>query len=92
VAQAARKLGKMDDYRLFMDRAKSYRKSWDPSVGFMRARKSDGQWVEKFDEFAWGGPYVEGGPWQCSWAVQHDPAGLIELVGGQEPWSPSWTR
>ena len=29
---------------------------------FMRTRKSDGRWVEKFDEFAWGGPYVEGGP------------------------------
>jgi len=84
VAQAARKLGKMDDYRLFMDRAKNYRKSWDPSVGFMRARKPDGQWVDRFDEFAWGGPYVEGGPWQCSWAVQHDSAGLIELVGGPD--------
>ncbi|MGO9110288.1 MAG: glycoside hydrolase domain-containing protein [Thermoguttaceae bacterium] len=65
-----------------MDRAKNYHKSWDPSIGFMRARKSDGQWVDRFDEFAWGGPYVEGGPWQCSWAVQHDPPGLIELVGG----------
>ena len=82
VAQAARKLGKMHDYRVLMDRAKNYRKSWDPSVGFMRARKPDGQWVDHFDEFAWGGPYVEGGPWQCSWAVQHDPAGLVELTGG----------
>jgi predicted alpha-1,2-mannosidase len=82
VAQAARKLGKIDDYRLLMERAKNYRKSWDPSIGFMRGRKADGRWLEKFDEFAWGGPYVEGGPWQCSWAVQHDPAGLIELVGG----------
>jgi len=82
VAQAARKLGKMDDYRLLMERAKNYRKSWDPSVGFMRARDAEGKWVEPFDEFAWGGPYVEGGPWQCSWAVQHDVAGLIELVGG----------
>ena len=84
VAQVARKLGNMDDYRMFMERAKNYRKSWDPRIGFMRARKSDGQWVEKFDEFAWGGPYVEGGPWQCSWAVQHDPAGLIELAGGPQ--------
>jgi predicted alpha-1,2-mannosidase len=82
VAQVARKLGKMDDYRHFMERAKTYHKSWDPSIGFMRARKADGKWVDHFDQFAWGGPYVEGGPWQCSWAVQHDPAGLIELVGG----------
>jgi predicted alpha-1,2-mannosidase len=84
VAQAARKLGKMDDYHMLMERAKNYAKSWDASVGFMRARNADGSWVEPFDEFDWGGPYVEGGPWQCTWAVQHDVAGLIKLVGGPE--------
>ena len=84
VAQAAKKLGKMDDYAVLMERANNYRKSWDPSIGFMRAKTADGQWLPNFDEFAWGGPYVEGGPWQCSWAVQQDVAGLIGLVGGPE--------
>ena len=27
---------------------------------------------------------MEGGAWQSSWAVQHDPQGLIELNGGPE--------
>jgi predicted alpha-1,2-mannosidase len=84
VAQAAKKLGKLDDYATLMERAKNYTKSWDPSIGFMRARKDNGDWVDNFDEFAWGGPYVEGGPWQCSWAVQQDVAGLIKLVGGPD--------
>jgi predicted alpha-1,2-mannosidase len=37
-----------------------------------------------FDPFAWGGAYAESGPWQASWAVQHDVAGLADLVGGPE--------
>lgn len=82
VAQAAQKLGMLDDYRVLMERAKNYSKLWDEGVGFMRAKKADGTWSGDFDEFAWGGPYVEGGPWQCSWAVQHDAAGLIKLMGG----------
>lgn len=82
VAQVARKLGKTEDCKLLLERASNYKKCWDASVGFMRARHEDGTWVESFDEFSWGGPYVEGSAWQCSWAVQHDAAGLIELLGG----------
>jgi predicted alpha-1,2-mannosidase len=37
-----------------------------------------------FDEFAWGNGYCEGGPWQCSWAAQHDPAGMADLLGGKD--------
>jgi len=65
-------------------RAQNYRKLWDASVGFMRARHADGSWLEPFHPFAWGGPYCEGGPWQSSWAIQHDPAGLMGLLGGEE--------
>ncbi|MEN6451409.1 MAG: GH92 family glycosyl hydrolase [Thermoguttaceae bacterium] len=85
VAQAAKLLGKNDDYQVLMQRAQNYRKCWDPQVGFMRAKKADGSWADPhFDEFAWGNGYCEGGPWQCSWAVQHDAAGLAELLGGRD--------
>jgi predicted alpha-1,2-mannosidase len=83
VAQVARELGKMDDYSALIARSENYRKLFDPSVGFMRAKRADGSWAGDFDQFAWGGPYVEGGPWQCTWAVQHDPDGLAELMGGK---------
>ncbi|MEI8197669.1 MAG: GH92 family glycosyl hydrolase [Phycisphaerae bacterium] len=83
VAQAAILLGKNEDYKVLMQRAQNYRKLWDAKVGFMRAKNTDGTWAEsEFDEFAWGNGYCEGGPWQCSWAVQHDAAGLAELLGG----------
>ena len=84
VAQAAKLLGKRADYRALMERSQNYRKQWDPHLGFMRAKNADGTWADpNFDEFAWGRGYCEGGPWQCSWAVQHDPLGLANLLGGK---------
>jgi predicted alpha-1,2-mannosidase len=84
IAQVARHLGDDDEAEKMLERAQNYRHLYDPSVGFMRARTQDGAWQEPWDEFWWGNPYVEGGPWQSSWAVQHDPEGLIELMGGRE--------
>ncbi len=84
VAQLARGLGKMDDYRTFLRRSQNYRNLFDPSTGFMRGRSSDGAWVEPFDPLAWGGVYTEGNAWQWLWSVQHDVPGLIGLMGGRE--------
>ncbi|MEM7576298.1 MAG: GH92 family glycosyl hydrolase [Planctomycetota bacterium] len=82
IAQAASKLGHIGDAQQLRQRAGNYRNVWDAGVGFMRGRNADGSWLEPWDEFGWGGPYIEGGPWQHSWTVPHDPAGLAVLCGG----------
>ena len=84
LAQIATRLGRDEDARILTARALSYRHLFDPSVGFMRGKNADGSWLEPFEEFYWGGPYVEGGPWQTSWGVPHDVEGLIALYGGRE--------
>jgi predicted alpha-1,2-mannosidase len=84
VAQIAQAENHPEDYKLLMARAQNYRLLWDPSVGFMRPKDADGHWVEPFDQFGWGGPYAEGGPWQCSFFVPHDTAGLANLAGGPD--------
>ncbi len=84
VAQVAKILGYDDDYILFQKRAMHYRNNFDKDVGFMRGRNSDGSWQEPFDEFAWGGAFIEGSVWQCGWAVPYDVAGLIKLMGGKK--------
>ncbi|MGA1196752.1 MAG: GH92 family glycosyl hydrolase, partial [Candidatus Latescibacterota bacterium] len=84
VAQVAKALGKQDDYERFIKRAFYYRNTFDPNVDFMRGRNTDGSWETPFNEFAWGGAFIEGSAWQCGWAVPHDPAGLIDLFGGPE--------
>ena len=83
VAQAAKRMGKTDDYRALMKRSQNYRNLWDSSTGFMRSKDENGNWSEpNFDQYAWGGPYTESGPWQSSWGVQHDALGLADLTGG----------
>ena len=82
LSQIASALGKQEDARMFRQRALNYRHLYDREVGFMRGRSADGSWAEPWKEFCWGGGYVEGGPWQSTWAVPHDPAGLIQLMGG----------
>ena len=76
----------------FEQSALSYKHLYDPVVGFMRAKHASGAWEEPWDEFRWGSPYVEGGPWQASWAVQHDPAGLIRLMGGDAAFTSKLDR
>ena len=84
VAQVAKGLGKDEDAERFFARALHYRNTYNPASGFMQGRLEDGSWEEPFDEFRWGGAYIEGSAWQCTWAVPHDPAGLIDLMGGDE--------
>jgi len=62
----------------------NYRNVFDPAVGFMRGRKVNGDWVEDFDPFEWGGPFTEGNAWHYLWSVFQDPQGLIDLIGGDE--------
>jgi len=83
ISVAADFLNRKDVAERMRKRAGNWRNLYDPSVGFMRAKNPDGTWLEPFDPIAWGGPYVEGGPWQSSWAVQHDPAGLMAVMGGE---------
>jgi predicted alpha-1,2-mannosidase len=84
VAQMALALGHTDDYRTFLQHSQNYRKVYDASTGFMRGRNSDGQWITPFDPLAWGGVYTEGNAYQWLWSVQHDVAGLMELLGGRQ--------
>jgi predicted alpha-1,2-mannosidase len=86
IAQFAKALGKSAEYRRFSDLARNYRHYYDRQTGFMRGRKSDGTWNSPFDPRSnnhWKDDYCEGNAWQWSWFVPHDPAGLMELMGGK---------
>jgi len=83
IAQVARAAGKDEDAAMFEKRSQNWRKCFDEKTGFLRGRNSNGAWVEPFDPHTWGGPYVEGGPWQYRFFVLHDPQGLMEAMGGR---------
>jgi predicted alpha-1,2-mannosidase len=84
ISQVAKALGHEEDARILSKQAGYWRNVFDPTVGMMRGRNSDGSWRTPWDSFEWGGPFVEGGAWQHAWGVPHDPAGLISIMGGPE--------
>jgi predicted alpha-1,2-mannosidase len=86
VARMAKALGKTDDYNYFMRRAASYRNTYDPSVGWMRGKDSQGRWRTPFNphNYGDGGDFTEATPSQYSWYVPQDVPGLIALMGGRE--------
>ncbi|MDD6363870.1 MAG: GH92 family glycosyl hydrolase [Bacteroidales bacterium] len=68
----------------FAERAYNYRNIYSVEDHLMRGRKADGNFVENFNPLKWGGDFTEGNSLQYSWSVLHDPAGLADLMGGNE--------
>ncbi len=88
IAQVAKSLGKADDDNLFLERAANYRNLFDRSVGFIRPRTAAGEWAAPFDPKKTGTSsrwrdFTEANSWQYSWAAQHDPKGVLNLLGGR---------
>ena len=98
IAHVAKKLGKADDAKLLAQRSTNYRNYFDKSIGFMRPKFADGTWAGSSEggptgpfnpidmgHFRQWHDYTESNAWQTTFAVQHDPAGLIALFGGRQP-------
>ena len=69
---------------IFKRQLYNYKTMFDSTVGFMRGRQPNGEWIPNFDPKEWGGPFTEGNSWEYSWSVFHDVAGLINLMGGDD--------
>lgn len=89
IAQAAKALGKEEDYRYFLNRSLSYQTLIDPETKFMRGRDSNGKWRTPFSPIAYQGPgsvhgwgdITEGFTLQYTWYVPHDVQGYINEAG-----------
>lgn len=68
----------------FEKRAMNYQNLFDTSTGFMRGRNRNGSFQSPFRPDKWGDAFTEGCSWHYTWSVFHDPAGLIQLMGGRE--------
>lgn len=84
IARMAEKMGKKDVAARYYKRAQNYRNVFDKETGFIRARKSTGEFRTPFDPNVsnFGSDYTEGSAWQYSWYMPHDNAGLISFLGG----------
>jgi len=81
VGAVAKSMGKMDDYRRLDDWSNNYKNVYDPAKGFFAPRKFDGSFNDpKFQDTG----FTEGDKWTYAFGAMHDPAGMIELMGGKE--------
>jgi len=85
LSQVAKQLGKSDDYQSLTERAKNWQHVFDTTTGYVRGRYANGDWYEPFDPVATRAPFItEGSPFQYTWYVPHDVAGLMQAMGGKK--------
>jgi predicted alpha-1,2-mannosidase len=89
VAQIAKALGKADDFRFFLKRSLNDRNLYNPALGLMNGRTSDGKWApiggERDDNTSRSvSGWTEGSAWVYTWSPLHDQAGVMQLMGSAE--------
>lgn len=83
LARMARDLGHREDAERYAVRAQNYRKIFDPSTGFFRARDASGAFTGPADPAQSEG-FHEGTSWQYQWLVPQDLPGMVDLIGGKQ--------
>ncbi|ADD42988.1 GH92 family glycosyl hydrolase [Stackebrandtia nassauensis] len=76
-------LGHGSDAKKFAARGQWYRNLWDDKTGHFRPRTGDGTWLTPYDPVSADHQFHEGGAYQYQWLVPQDPAGLVDLMGGE---------
>ena len=74
-------LGKTDDAKMLLDRAKDERNVFDADDRFFRPRNADGSWVPDFNPSVDGHGFIEGTGWHYQWLAPADMAWLVKAMG-----------
>ena len=90
LAHVAKKVGKSDEAAMLRTRSLNYKHYFNPKSTFMEPKLEDGSFATPFDPIEMGHirhwrDFTESNSWQTSFGIQHDPAGLIALYGGEKP-------
>ena len=83
IAQIASLLKKENDFKIYSERAQSWKNLYDPVTKFIRPRKNGG-WYEPFDPREVNNFYTEANAWQYTFFVPQDIGSLIAMSGGKE--------
>ena len=86
-ANAAKALGKTNDYEHFTKMSHSYRKFFDKESGFIRGVDDKGNFRTPFNPYFSAhraDDYCEGNAWQYTWLVPQDVEGYMNLFESRE--------
>jgi predicted alpha-1,2-mannosidase len=85
IARLAEKAGSKEVQEHFMQRSENYRNVYDPAIGYMRPKLSDGQWKLPFDVLSTHGQgFIEGNAWNYSLYVPHNVPDMVLMMGGKK--------
>ncbi len=86
VAQIAKALQKSEEYKFFLKRSLNDRHLFNPAIGLMNGKTSDGKWAplggdRDGDENRSVSGWTEGDAWVYTWSPLHDQAGIHRVDG-----------
>ncbi|HQU71027.1 MAG TPA: glycoside hydrolase family 92 protein, partial [Calditrichia bacterium] len=85
IAQMAALTGNRSVEGEFLQRSQYFRNVYDPALGFMRPRLSDGSFRKDFDPMdTHGQGFIEGNAWNYGLYVPQDIEGMVEMMGGKK--------
>ncbi len=85
IAQIASVTGDSKIQNIFEERARYYENVYDPTIGFMRPKLSDGTFRMNFDPMdTHGQGFIEGNAWNYGLYVPQDIPNMVVLMGGKE--------
>jgi len=90
IAVLATAAGETADAAVLIKNSKNFLHLYDKESGFIRPRYADGSWAGKpfnpkgINVSGKWRDYTEANAWQTTFCVQHDPQGLIEMLGGNK--------
>ncbi|SHF91873.1 alpha-1,2-mannosidase, putative [Mariniphaga anaerophila] len=88
LSEIAKILGKEEEHKYFFARSYNYRKIYNSDTGFFHPKDDRQEFIYPFDYKFSGGMgarkyYGENNGWIYRWDVPHNPADLIQLMGGR---------
>ncbi|MEG2945492.1 MAG: GH92 family glycosyl hydrolase [Bacteroidales bacterium] len=90
ISELAGAVGDYENQEKYRRYADAYEFYFDKDTRFMRGLDSKGEWRTPFNPRSSthrSDDYCEGTAWQWTWFVPHDVEGLVDLMGGVEPFS-----
>jgi predicted alpha-1,2-mannosidase len=85
IAEFAKKIGNQSVYQQFKARSENFKNVYDPKIGYMRPKLSDGTWKKEFNTLSTHDQgFIEGNAWNYSLYVPHQVDRMVEMMGGSK--------
>lgn len=85
IAQMAKQVGNPSTEEKFMKRSEYYNNVYDPKIGYMRPKLSDGNFRKNFDPMdTHGQGFIEGNAWNYGLYVPQNIDKMVDMMGGKE--------